>query len=159
MNQKLSEWANIAEIMSGIAVLVTLIFLIAGINENTDVVRSSAYDTNLQTLIDWRFSILQDPDSMRVFSAYFDDRADIASFSPVDQTRLRLIFSALWIAYEKSYFAKGYGLLGGVEWERFLENLCGNYGRIRAFWVQSISSFLTEEFKTYVVNTCDSSRR
>ena len=35
-NQKLSDWASIAEIVSGLAVVVTLIFLIVEVNGNTE---------------------------------------------------------------------------------------------------------------------------
>ena len=41
MKQKLSEWASIAEIVSGIAVVITLVFLIFGIRENTEVTRAA----------------------------------------------------------------------------------------------------------------------
>jgi hypothetical protein len=38
---KLEKWALIAEIVGGVSVVITLIFLIAGIRENTAVTRVS----------------------------------------------------------------------------------------------------------------------
>lgn len=42
MNQKLAAWASIAEIVSGVAVVVTLVILIAEIRDNTRFLRVSA---------------------------------------------------------------------------------------------------------------------
>ena len=39
---KLSDWANIAEIVSGIAVVVTLVILVIGIRENTVAIQASS---------------------------------------------------------------------------------------------------------------------
>ena len=54
MNQKLSDWASLAEIISGVAVVVSLVVLIAEIRGNTDEVRAATL-TNLagrtQTMI------------------------------------------------------------------------------------------------------------
>ncbi len=44
MNQKLSDWASAAEIIASIAVVITLIILILGIRENTEVVRAGSYN-------------------------------------------------------------------------------------------------------------------
>jgi len=39
---KLSDWANIAEVVSGIAVVVTLVILVIGIRENTVAIQASS---------------------------------------------------------------------------------------------------------------------
>lgn len=51
---KLSGWASIAEIISGTAVLITLVFLVFGIRENTEITRAAAYDRNIDSLNQWR---------------------------------------------------------------------------------------------------------
>lgn len=43
MKLKLSEWASIAEIVSGIAIIVTLVVLIAEVRGNTTAVRAATY--------------------------------------------------------------------------------------------------------------------
>ena len=60
MNQKLSDWASIAEIVSGVAVVITLIFLIVGIRENTNVVRASAFSDNLSAFNDFSMTVAAD---------------------------------------------------------------------------------------------------
>jgi hypothetical protein len=39
MNKKLSDWASIAEIVSGVAAEIALIFLIVGIRSNSEMTR------------------------------------------------------------------------------------------------------------------------
>jgi len=42
MNQKLSDWASMAEIASAIAVVITLILVLVELRENTEAVRAAA---------------------------------------------------------------------------------------------------------------------
>jgi len=42
MNQKLSDWASMAEIASAIAVVVTLVLVLVELRENTEAVRAAA---------------------------------------------------------------------------------------------------------------------
>ena len=57
MTQKLSDWASIAEIVSGIAVVVALVFLVVGIRENTEMARASMYERTFDSLNQWRMDI------------------------------------------------------------------------------------------------------
>jgi len=50
MNQKLSDLASLAEIVSGVAVVVTLVFLVIGIRDNADVTRFSVYSDLLNEI-------------------------------------------------------------------------------------------------------------
>jgi hypothetical protein len=54
---KLSDWAGIAEIFSGIAVVVTLVFLIIGIRENTEVTRAATYADLLDGLNEYSMQV------------------------------------------------------------------------------------------------------
>jgi len=60
MNQKLSDWASIAEIISGIAVLVTLVFLVLEIRAGTNVTRASMYGDILDSLVENRTLRIED---------------------------------------------------------------------------------------------------
>lgn len=43
MNQKLSNWASIAEILSGIAVVISLILLLFEVQGNSEAVRAATF--------------------------------------------------------------------------------------------------------------------
>jgi hypothetical protein len=67
MAVKLSDWANVAEVVSGVAVVITLIFLILSIRENTEITRAAAYDTFAETPAALRLVISDE------FSRYLED--------------------------------------------------------------------------------------
>ena len=67
MNQKLSNWASIAEIIAAIGVIVTLIFLIVGIRENTEITRVTAFDRNMESVNQWRLEMAKDPELARIW--------------------------------------------------------------------------------------------
>lgn len=70
MSRKLSDWANAAQIVSGIAVVVTLLFLILGIRENTAITRATAYDRNMDSLNYVRNVLVTDPETLDAWQKF-----------------------------------------------------------------------------------------
>ncbi len=153
MNQKLSDWASIAEILSSIAVVVTLLFLVFGIRENTEITRAAAYDRNIDSLNQWRLDVAQNEELLRAWNAY--RRGDIGGRIEAEDAGLGLILTALWGIYEKSYYANKYGILGASEWNRFEVQICLGRAIDARLWNEMIKIRLTEEFADYVVAFCE----
>jgi len=155
MNKKLSNWASIAEIVSGIAVVTTLIFLILGIRENTEVVRASSYADSMDSLNDFSMDIQTNADLRPVWGAFVND--DTAGFDADDFRQVQMLLVILFRNYEKAYFSEQYGLLGSTEWGRFERQICVQVDRAR-ITDESILGFLdvilTDEFAAYVHSTC-----
>jgi len=59
-NEKLQKWALIAEIVGGLAIVVSLVFLIIEVRGNSNLIRANAYDQNIQSLVDWRMWVISD---------------------------------------------------------------------------------------------------
>ena len=76
MNQKLSNWASSAEIVSAISVVVTVLFLIVGIQENTAITRVSVYGDLMESITQLEALSLQDADLDRALSAFYDGTTD-----------------------------------------------------------------------------------
>jgi hypothetical protein len=153
MNQRLSDWANIAQIASGIAVVITLIVLIVGVRENTEVVRASAYANSIASLNDLSLTTLTDVDAVRVWEAYI--REDTADFDNLDEQRLNLMLLTVFRTYETTYFSEGYGLIGQSEWGRLNRTICGHFGRANALGRAALlEGVLTAEFIGYMTNLC-----
>jgi hypothetical protein len=153
MNEKLSNWASLAEIIASISVVVTLIVLIVGVRENTDIVRASAYSDNLQSISDLQAVILSDPDALRVYTGFIN--GDVSGLDDEDRMRLLLILLSMARSYESAYFAERYGLLGEQEWRRFEGNICFFLGQALSIdFGGPIRDTLTEEFMGYVENLC-----
>ena len=62
MKLKLSDWASVAEIVAGIAVVITLIFLILGIRANTDAQLAASRQTSIQVDVTLLASIIANPE-------------------------------------------------------------------------------------------------
>ena len=122
MNQKLSNWASIAEIISGIAVVVTLLFLVLEVRDNTNVMRATAFERNIQSFIDSRYLMAGDSELTRI--AVEARGVGYRSLTPLEQDRARVFIQATYLSYEKAYFAERYGLLGEGEGERFTRQAC-----------------------------------
>lgn len=157
MNQKLSDWASVAEILSGVAVVVTLVFLILELRESTSVMRATAFERNIQSFIDSRRMMAQDPDLTRVA---IEARSDFLSMSPEDQVRARVWWQSNFLSYEKAYYARAYGLLGEGESQRFTRLACDSLPTFVPELREQILEPLTVEYVDYLrtVPECDGVR-
>lgn len=146
-NERIRNWAHIAEIVSGIAVVVSLVFLIVEIRGNSDLIRANAFNRSIESLIDFRTQIASNDGSLKAM-------ADHWGIEDPDLLRRQLLVVNMWSIYEKTYYSQQYGLVGPAEWERFETRICGYTNSGLDFWEQNVARFLTEEFREYVVSTC-----
>jgi hypothetical protein len=153
MNQKLSDWANVAEIVSGVAVVVTLIFLIIGIRENTDITRASMYDRTLDSVNQWRMTVANNDKLLKAWSDRGPD-LDMEQWSGPDRLRLLFLANSLWGTYEKAFYAREYSIIGDNEWVRFETQICLQYQGEAPEVRDLFPSFLTPRFIEYVEELC-----
>ena len=154
MNKKLSDWASIAEIISGFAVVVTLIFLILGIKENTEVTRASMYLRSTDKIIEWRNLMISDPEVAQLLNAFHV--GDYEGISEVNASRQSLLVLNIFQIYEQAYFAEQYGFMGRAEWSRFEVNICYFYDDIQASpsIFNRVNGVMTEEFSNFMGDLC-----
>jgi len=149
-NQRIKNWAHVAEIISGVAVLVTLVFLVLEIRGNSDLIRANTFNRSIESLIDYRMQIASNEESLKVMAHHWGiDSADLL--------RRQLLVVNLWSIYEKTYFSSQYGLVGPAEWERFESRICGYVKREDGlkFWSENVANFMTDEFRDYVTSHCE----
>ena len=94
MNERLSSWANLAEIASGIAVVITLVVLSVGIRENTEVMKSSIYTQSIDSLNQFRDAGFRDREAARIWRAF--QISDTDEFDDVDMARLQQMMLTLF---------------------------------------------------------------
>ena len=154
MSRKLSHWASVAEIASGIAVVITLVVLVIGIRENTDAIRASTYAQSINSLNQWRDSIYENRDVARFWEAFRTGEVD--DLDNLDLAGLGQFINNLFTIYEHSYFSWQRGLIGDSEWGRFEANICLQYTRIVRVprLVVAYEGALTEEFRQFVSELC-----
>ncbi len=155
MNRQLSDWASIAEIISGLAVVATLIFLALGIRENTEVTRAAAYERNIDSVNQWRLALASDPGMVRSWGVYNDVFDAEATDAEIERLRFNLILNVLWGVYEKSYYATQYGTMAPSEWRRFERQLCPNRANaLESDLWERMAPLYTDEFANYVESLC-----
>lgn len=150
----------IAEIVGGVAVIVTLIFLVIETRENTNAIHAQMYQTLMSELNERRESVASSPETaeLRILVA----EGGFESLEPVQQVQFINSRAALWGVYESAYFARERGVLGDSEWSRFSSSICGNYqySNNMNIWASggrsgNVSQSLTSEFRTYIEHTCE----
>ena len=151
---KLEKWAMIAEVLSGIAVTISVIFLVVGIRDNTNVTRAAVYEDLINGINQLNIAILQDDELSLMWSQRFDYYA--RDMSEEEFARLNLMNRVLLRIYEAAYFSSKYGTLGESEWERFAATICTNYRELSQYpqlWSR-VSGPLSAEFQEEIVRLC-----
>jgi len=144
------ELASIAEVVSGIAVVVTLVLLMLGIRDNTEVTRASMFQRSTDRIIEWRRDVMIHAELAELFQAYLEGRA--AEFAGTDQTRLVQLVLNQYQIYEQAYIAERSGLLGSEEWRRFETQTCSFYPLVLAVPIlaETIPMAMTSGFIEYI---------
>jgi len=154
LSRGLAEWASVAEIVSSIAVVVTLMLLVAGIRENTEVTRASMYDSSIDSLNAFRARIIDSRDVANLWNAYRS--GDVESLDTTDRRRISQLVGMLFGIYEKSYYARQYGVIGSSEWSRFEVQICLQFDSVSRSLIlkEYLESTMTEEFMGYISSLC-----
>lgn len=159
MKLKLSEWASIAEIAASIAVVVTLLLVVASMRENTNAIQANTYQNFMRDLNDWRASVRMTGGPLTVRQV----TEAIESGSTDAFAEIQLVFLQLWGIYEAAFFANERGVLGANEWARFERMICfeRNSADTVRFWDERLedtmlplSEVLTPTFAEYVDDLC-----
>jgi hypothetical protein len=151
----LSEWASIGELVSGVAVVVTLFVLILGIRANTEITKASVYESNINSLMQWRNEISRDREAAILWETYQSGEYD--SLDPVDQSRMLQMAANGMNVYEKAYyFAREYDVMGESEYGRFERMACAHFGwaNQNQEMIEVMDRIMTERFMSYLRETC-----
>jgi len=147
---KLEKWALLAEVISGIAIVATLLVLVYETRQSTNATYAASYDDLAAELVDWRLALVSNPKALADYEAFAGFRSDEPDdyFPSVGG----MAADALLLIYERAYFARFYGRLGDVEWERYESSICSPFGqRIYAALVDLRRTY-TSEFSRYIEN-------
>ncbi len=164
--ERLQQWALAAEVIGGIAVVVTLGFLVLETRENTNAIQAQTYQSLTSELnIVRRTMALPEVVDMTFKLA----SSGFGAFSEIDRYKYVVYTGAKWGVYESAYYAHERGVLGESEWIRFEDAICRNYKLDHVVWHPekygeelmlagvnySMSNGLTPEFSRYTEETCD----
>jgi hypothetical protein len=153
--EKLQVWALTAEIISGVAVVATLLFLAFEMRDNTNAAQAQTYQILMQEINGYR-KMIGEQAMAEVVVKYGAEGWD--ALNPVEQRQIRSTQLVIWGIYESAYFANKRGILGASEWSRFNRLLCDRLDNSKAQWASGhqtpIRELHTAEFVEYVEKLC-----
>lgn len=155
MRFDLGKSALIAEIIGGVAIVVTLIFLVLEIRSNTKSTQSQAYQDLIFELNDTRRDFF-----LEKISTILDKNRSGAELTDSDLFNLAQSLQIKWAVYETAYFAYSFGTLNQSGWSRFQEAICRNinYEMDKLLWdidrLFAIKNSLNSEFAAYAEESC-----
>ena len=163
---ELQEWALAAEIIGGLAVVVTLIFLVSETRDNTNAIQAQTYQSLTAALNENRKEAATS--EMSVIIRKFSDTG-LASLSQDESFRLMMNTEGKWGIYESAFYARERGVLGQDEWVRFHNAICRNLDLDKSLWDPqslglsltlgsrevSIATNVTPKFRAYVNSSCE----
>lgn len=153
MNKKLSDWASIAEIISGVAVVVTLVFLVMGLNANTNATHAVVYKDLLDGINDFNRELINDAE----LASLWINRSSTPLDSIANEDAERLVFMnrILYRIFDSAYFAFETGSLDALQWQRFHDIACRNHTdeRLNLLWSQT-AVIVSESFIVYLDENC-----
>ena len=147
MKEKLQEYALIAEIIGGIAIIASLVFVGLQIQQNTNLSKANAYRETIQEIADWREMLATAPEVGDCWSRYND-----LNNENYRSCGIGLILNNIFGIYETAYFDRTYGFIGESEWTRLEVAICNHF--ITAKKRKIDPTFITEEFRLYLEDNC-----
>lgn len=136
----LAELADLGELLGGVAVIASLVYLALEIRQNTRSVRGATLhgNTDLWTAL---FVQLAQPDTAK---AYVAGMAGEPEMRPLFFTQFFLICRAMFIAFENQYYQKRQGILDPATYaayERSIRTQFLAFPGFRIWWELSRSVF------------------
>jgi len=112
VKEKLQKFALIAEIVGGVAIIASLIFVGVQINQNHEMMRAQIRNDIATTLSErlWNMSQSERPD-------LFDNEASLELLTDNEKLRVGLWMSASFRMYENMYYQYKMGLFDEKEFE------------------------------------------
>ena len=105
---RLSDWANIAEVVGGVAVVISLIYVGIQVTDNTSAMRSETASNASTEFIDWYTHMSGDPELMDVWL-----RGVTEPDSLDEQESLRFVFllHIIMLQFQNNYYLVEEGTL------------------------------------------------
>ena len=151
--QKLSYWVSAAEILSALAVVITLVVLIYDVRENTSITRIVMYADLIESFNEGSRIVSQDPEGLALIEAWISE--DVLSLELIDRKRLEQMVQPLFRNYEIAFLAHDAGFYGEAEWERMQRQACMHFNRAEsANFMEMVEAILTRPFFQFLSSTC-----
>ncbi len=148
-----STIGTLAEVVSAVGVIVSLIYVAAQVRHNTRAVRSATHHALVTTRLDYVALVADNPELSRIVRVGSEDYAGL---DQDERHRFGLVMYYSFSAGENFYYQYRQGALDREQWERWCETLRVYFAQpgIREWFettpqqfTASFAAFLAAEFK------------
>ncbi len=115
MKEKLQEYALLAEIISALAIVISLVFVGFQIRDNTIASEAASYQASVAYDVNNLLAYGASPETAHVFSAYIYSEQDDLNTAEVEQARF--LISAAIRGFENQFIQYKAGMLSQLGWE------------------------------------------
>jgi hypothetical protein len=145
--------STLAQILSAVGVIISLIYLAIQVRQNTSTVRNSTHHALTVSRLDYIAMVVQSPELSRILRI---GSQDLSQLNEDEQYRFNLIMYYLFSAGENFYYQHRQGALDAEQWERWCGTLRNYFTQpgIRAWFAASpirfaanFAEFLDREFR------------
>ena len=139
---KLSEWAHIAEVVGGMAIIASLIFVGMQVQENTRVVKVTSDRAIDQQNVALNISVIESSDFSDILVRGESDRA---SLTPAERARFDNYCFARFGAYENVVGNFSEGFITYEEYEVWAEHFGHRFDKpgYRQFWIEHRNGYFS----------------
>ena len=143
----------VGEIVGALAVVISIVYLALQIRQNSSLVRSSGYQTAVQTANHFLEGLSSNPETLKVFQAAQESYADL---SEDDQVLARTLFLQLFLMYESLFYQYQDGVVAPDIWEgrrKMMFNFLSMPGV--AVWWEDWNAIFAGRFLAYISENKD----
>ena len=140
----LSQLADLGELLGGVAVVASLVYLAVQIRQNTRTVRASTLHQNTD-LWSSLFLRLAEPDLARAYVAGMAGEPDIR---PLQYTQFFFVCRSMFLAFENQYYQMRHGVLDSEAYASYERSISTQFLACRGFrlWWEMNRSVFSPEF-------------
>jgi len=134
----LTEWAQIAEVVAAVAVVISLVYVGIGLRDNTAAVRSASVQAITTTSQNGLIAESTSAELSRIRRVGDDDPSTL----DVDERhRYYTLYRQIWLSFQNVYFQRDLGTVGADLWGTYQRIICSQFTRpgVRATWADHAS--------------------
>jgi hypothetical protein len=136
----LEQWANIGELLGGIGVIVSLLYLAFQIRASSRAQRSEAYARSLERLANIQSRLAQDPEFNKLLNVGLAKPEELEMH---ERTQFTWLCTELFGAFEFMYLQNLDGDLPDVVWDEWSNTIKWwlSFDGVRRWWVGKPTAF------------------
>ena len=144
----LQDYANIRELLGGIGVIATLVYLAIQIRHNTQSQRNDSRVNTTRGMTQWYFTIMADSELVTIFDKGF---LDTASLSTHERARFMWMMAALGSRVEEIYSQYEAGLINDDLWTKYRGVMASTLENevVKEWWDSKVTPF-TDGFRNAI---------